>query len=495
MDHRETQCYTLQETSQKLQPSASMITNAEERRGILTHLAQLYNIPRVTSFPGGHPTTIARPHVARMHAERCMFALKTDGVRYLLLLCTVQDAFRAVMIDRCLRMFEVVIYASEEFFERRTLLDGELVLDHRTNCLCYQAFDVVCMRGRYFHEEPYNARLQAIHDRVLSELPPRMREDSEEAENHIIEEDKIYASRTNHMSMSILPKRFVTATNARTLWEQRHKSPFPTDGLIINFDDSPIRCGTLRSVMKWKPHNAIDVRIDVANKMAVMCRNAGVDERLAKITFQGRSHRVVLEDNHLIQWLLHRKGEQSYWLIECLVEVKDGCATLWPMKERSDKTEANDIKVIQSTLDTISENVSLDELFPAERLASDCAEATMRRREGSEITRGGGVTDVVTGAPTDAPTHAANAPPSSKRHEAGSARRRGGDRGGGNRGSTGSATGPGGPSGPGSTRRTAKHHVLPDKETGRGRGDTADRPTRSTRRRVGAKADEGGTAA
>lgn len=369
--------YTLQESTQKLVPSTSLLTNAHERHAVLAHLAQLHGLPRITSFPGGHPATVSRSDVGRMRSERCMFALKTDGVRYLLLLCTLNGAFRAVMVDRCLRMYEVIVYANEDFFSNRTLLDGELVLDHRTNRMVYQVFDVVCMQGRRFRNEAYCDRLQVIHERLLSELPDGMSEDSEAAEDHIAEEDKIYAASSNRQGLSIVPKRFVASDNAHALWEGRNAYPFPTDGLIVNFDHSPIQSGTLRTVLKWKPHNAIDVAIDVKS-LAVVCRNAGVEERLEKLRSGGRTYRVVLEDNHLVQWLLHRKGDRTHWLIECLVELRDDRAVLWPMKERSDKVEANDIRIIESTLDTISENVSLDELLGRCEPPSDCAPAADR---------------------------------------------------------------------------------------------------------------------
>lgn len=359
--------YTLQEVTAKLVPSTSIITDAKERHAVLLHLAQLYGVKRIQGFPGGHPTTVTRADLKRVHTERCMISLKSDGVRYLMLMCTIKGGFRAIMIDRCLRMYEVLIYAAEDFFDHRTLLDGELVLDHRTNSLCYQVFDVVVMKGHLYHDTPYCDRLQAIHNRVLSGLPRGMHEDSEEAEQFLIEEDKVYASRSNNMCLTMTPKRFVTITNARQLWNNRNTYSFANDGLLISFDCSPIRTGTLRTILKWKPHNAIDLLVDTTT-LSLRCRNAGNEHPFDRLPFRGTTYPVVLQDNHLVQWLLHRKKSQSTWLVECLVELKrmDGelCAVVWPMKERSDKTEANDLRVIQSTLETILERIGLDELLP-----------------------------------------------------------------------------------------------------------------------------------
>lgn len=372
--------YTLQESTNKLVPSSSALTNARERHVVLTHLARLYGVPRITSFPGGHPSTVGRGDVETLGTERCFFSLKTDGVRYLMLLCHIGGAPHAVMVDRRLRMYEVAVTANDDFFERPTLLDGELVLDHRTNRLCYQVFDVVSMRGRHFHAEPYCNRLQVLHDRLLTQLPPGVDEDSEAADEYVAEEDKLYAPRSNRMQLTMTPKRFVTSDNARALWEGRHESPFPTDGLIVNFDRSPIQCGTLRTTLKWKPHNAIDVVVD--DGMKVCCRNAGVEEPLAELRVGGRTHRVQLSDNHLVQWLVHRK--RGRMLVECLVEVQGGVVTLWPMKERSDKAEANDLRIIEATLDTIAENVSFDQLLAAAQgEVQGAAEAKAQGTEGA----------------------------------------------------------------------------------------------------------------
>lgn len=372
--------HVLEEVDDKPVPSLSLVSDAKERSAILAVLARLYGMPRVASFPGGHPVAVTRGELPRIHAERCVVALKTDGVRYLLLLCVVAGAFRAVMVDRCLRMYEVVIYASEDYFTRETLLDGELVVDHRTNRLSYLVFDVVAMRGQHHHTADYRDRLQTIHNHILVTLPTGMEEDSVEAEEYIVEEDKIFASQCNHRTLSVLPKRFVNFQDGSRLWKQRHASPFPTDGLVLNCHHSPIVTGTLRTIFKWKPQNAVDVVVDPASR-AVFCRRAGAEHHLERLHVDGRAYRVVLEQNRLVEWLQHRRGEgggttetsdpngEGRWLVESTVGIVRDEVHLWPMKERTDKREANDVRVIEATLRIIADGVTLDELFA---LPSDC---------------------------------------------------------------------------------------------------------------------------
>lgn len=376
----ETSSYTLQETAEKIVPSLSIITCDKERHAFLRHLAQLYGIPRIRNFPGGHPTSVRRSDVARMQNERCMIALKTDGVRYLLLLCTLNNAFRAIMVDRCLRMYEVAVFAREEYFTHPTLIDGELVLDHRANRLSYQAFDVVSMLGQCYHHKAYCDRLQTLHNRILSRLPEGVDERTDAAEDLILEEDKIYAAESNHMRLTIIPKRFVPFDQGRILWEQRHAQSFPSDGMVITFDHSPITTGTLHSILKWKPHNVIDVSIVHGKTMSVECRDAGETVALQRMKLHDVHYRVALEDNNLVQWLLHRKSHLAHWLVECLVtlDAEKAVATLWPMRERVDKIEANDIRVIEATLSTISDNVKLEDLFAPRTLCEHTAVHTVR---------------------------------------------------------------------------------------------------------------------
>lgn len=360
-----------------LVPSTYVVQNPAERRTILTRLAKQYGAPPrpCRAFPGGHPTSLTRPDIARVRDETCFFSLKTDGVRYLLLLCDLGDEYKAFCIDRCLRIFEIVVWCNEDYFTKTTLLDGELVFDHARNRLCYQVFDVVTMRGRSCRAMRYSDRLQVLHDHLLSEIPDGMDESSELFEQYIADEDKLYCAHRADVCMHMAPKRFVPLDGARRLWHERHQSPFPNDGLIVHFDDCPIASGTCRDQLKWKPNNAIDVLLDIEGHAVrgVRCREDGREVALRTLEVDGAAYEVDVEDNHLLQCLVHRKQHGACALVECLVSFSDdGRAKLWPMRERTDKVEANDVRVIRSTLRVIREAVGLDELLPPP--PSDCVQ-------------------------------------------------------------------------------------------------------------------------
>ncbi len=349
-----------------LVPSLSLLEDTHMRAVVLNEVASLYGLRRLTSFPGGHPASLSRDDLCRVRTETCVVSLKSDGVRYLLYLCTIDGEYKALCIDRCLRIYEIVVWCNEDYFSRRTLFDGELVFDCSTNRLCYQVFDVVVVRGVACRKTRYCDRLQIIHNHVLSDLPEGINDDAA-VDEYISSEDKVYCSdASNHMNLRLVPKRFVTWANGRQLWDERNTHPFPNDGLVINFDDCPIRPGTMRNVLKWKPKNAVDVQIDVEHR-CVYCRDTGREVLLE--TVSGRP--VVVADNKFVQCIAHREAPATASLIECLIYVEDEVVVLWPMKERTDKTEANDIAVVEATLNAVGDSIAVDELFAAAGAASD----------------------------------------------------------------------------------------------------------------------------
>lgn len=370
----------LTESSNSFLPSRSTVEDSSERAEVLRILASLYNTQKLQTFPGSHPISITVHDLKRVHSDRCFASLKADGVRFLMLLCVINGDFRALMLDRRMRIFEVSVMGNEEFFTKYTLLDGELVMCHRTATLSFQVFDVVCVAGRRMHRRPYCDRLQEIHNLLLSELPPSMQEMGEGslcAENFIIEENKLYASQCDggaSRPMRLMPKRFVNFADGRDLWLDRDRVPWPCDGLIINFDHAPIHCGTARSILKWKPHNVVDVVVSVAD-MSVLCRSAGKTIPLKSLLFHGEKLSVALVDNNLLQWLLHRKAQHRAWLLECSMSVVNSesgrTVQLWAMRERVDKEEANDVRVIQATLDDFENQVTFEKLWSSDSQCID----------------------------------------------------------------------------------------------------------------------------
>ena len=111
-------------------------------------ILQLWRLPsHISHFPGANPMSIEKSDFPRLSEEDYLVALKTDGVRHLLLLTTKPNSAEpiAIMIDRTKRMYEIEIWANEDFFEHGSLYDGELVWEQ--NVLVYVVFDAFTQRA------------------------------------------------------------------------------------------------------------------------------------------------------------------------------------------------------------------------------------------------------------------------------------------------------------------------------------------------------------
>lgn len=308
--------------------------------------------------------SVSKDQLAAIRQDDCLVSLKVDGVRYICMLCEHRGDFKAYFIDRCLRIYEVIIWAREEYFVHTTILDGELLWDVQTDNMVFLVFDAIRMRGEQLNHALYTDRLQKIHDNICFSLPESLDEESAAAEDFIFEESKIYAPSTNHRHLSLRPKRFVNLEGGASLWNDRHSIPYASDGLIIIRNKSVASSGTQNDVLKWKPFHAIDVSIDVV-ALTVFCRDKGKDVPFETLNYNGSTLRVMLQTNQLVECLKHRDvSENPRSLVECFVSLEEkGELRLFPLKERIDKAESNDLRVIRATVKTIFENISIEDLF------------------------------------------------------------------------------------------------------------------------------------
>lgn len=386
---------------EQLLPSEFLVRDSTTQGAIRRLLARAYKLRKLNGFPGPHPTTLARSDLARLSTENCCVGLKADGVRYLLLCCVIDKQYKAFCIDRRLRAFEVVIWANPDYFDMGTVLDGELVFNHQTRSRCYQVFDVVALRGKCFHDEPYCNRLQAIHNHILCALPYGIAEHTDTAEAFIIDENKLYTP-SGRNSISMQPKAFVRFKNVAALWQRRHEFSYMNDGLVFTLDHSPIRPGTAWSMLKWKPNDAIDLLVD--DQFRVFCRESGIVVPFEKVRVGQEGYfDVRVTPNRLMQCIIHRYGaynddttnhgraaaadtqeenagdagvqidggsvaggehQHQKWLLECYIRIdyESQQVAFYPMRERLDKHEANDMKVIESTISNLRDSVALDEI-------------------------------------------------------------------------------------------------------------------------------------
>lgn len=335
-----------------LRPSESNITAAIERNHFAAKLRKLWNLPSsVTHFPAPHPVSLERRHYGNIRQD-FIVSLKTDGVRYLLLLCMDRSGTPvALMIDRAMKMFEIEIWANNDYFEKGTLFDGELVWEQETQSprLAYIIFDVVCVRGESCIQLSYSERLDRING-VVGDLPCDM--DQMSAERMITEQNSIVAMRNPHF-LRIALKKCVRMSNLRDLWASRMDCPHRNDGLVITSNHSALDINTSTSMYKWKACHTVDVLVDGGRPHVQV---GAATEPLDAIAYGSQTLRVFLEQNEVCQMA-------EPVVVECECHIASDVLTLFPLKRRFDKTAPNSLTTLERTLTNITESIQIDELL------------------------------------------------------------------------------------------------------------------------------------
>lgn len=350
----------------ELIPSHSRITDPEEREHIFRRIAALSS-SRYKSFPGANPVSIERCMFNKLKEQKFYAGLKTDGTRYLLLLTLWRGEPRAVMIQRSMMMYEVEIWANHSFFEKEVLLDGELCWERVGSRIrqLFLVFDAVCIRSCY-RSLDYSVRLNNVHKYILGELPTGISTDANTVEQMIVDEDKLFMASPD---IRMIPKGFVDVSRIGQLWAQRTSSLHQNDGIIM-VADLPLSVATTDWwTMKWKPKESISVDVAYHLSGKVSASNRGKKTDLETISVHGRMMRVEIKVNQLLQYLLSNSEQGHTFILECLCNVQVDCVELFPVRERKDKTQANDVSTISATMKNIVENILVEEI--ASSVSSD----------------------------------------------------------------------------------------------------------------------------
>lgn len=313
-------------------------------------------------FPAANPVSLERSNFKVLQDNEFMCGLKTDGVRHMLLLTLKPNSALpiAIMVDRAKTMYEVEVWAHEDYFCKGTLMDGELVWDNsnRDNMI-YVAFDIILSRGSYCLQMLYKERLELLHGIVLCVDQQR---NDESVETQVLEEEKLIA-RNNDYNIQIIPKRCVFKSQLPLLWSQRHHETHNNDGIIFTMNCSGVDTGTSKYVFKWKNEHTIDIKASLDPKTFswIIHVNSNADETTVDINSIGASREFVMQHNKLLDALCNRQP----CIVECVLSIdkESGAAILIPERQRTDKCTSNNVRTILATLRNVEESISAQEVF------------------------------------------------------------------------------------------------------------------------------------
>ena len=339
------------------------------------------------SAPTAQPVSLHRHEMEQLTTESdrggVKASLKADGVRFLVLLTQWpislveerEERCVALMYDRALVPYEVGLWAQPRYFEKRTLLDGELVQrvgGSESHDLLWLAFDVIMEAGKRVDHLTYDKRLNRLHAMLDSIDEPNL-----SVADQVTDHGKIIV--TNHdCSLKLMVKPYVDMPDVRSLWEARHNAGFRYDGILFTPVAQAARFGKHTSMFKWKSRHTIDVWVGRKIKrerdtnsrswtIKVMCRRQMMtvsEEAPALITVEtGRIH-LKLVDTFTLDSIMDCPNTDGL-VLECSMQVHldRGVVELFPIRHRTDKTHPNSVVTIESTIENVMDHITVEDLI------------------------------------------------------------------------------------------------------------------------------------
>ncbi|CCD54703.1 hypothetical protein ACHAO1_008112 [Botrytis cinerea] len=346
---------------------------------ILFHMrrevAQLLNRSN-PSFPGAQPVSFTRRHLDELTRQDYYVCEKSDGFRYLLYL-TDDEAHEEChyLIDRRNDYWYVPkgslhfpIPRDIEGFHRKTLIDGELVMDKTPNGMQpkFLVFDCMVLDGNSLMNRTLDKRLAYFSERIFSPYQDLLRNFPQEIPYF-------------HFLMEL--KRMEFGYAMEMMFRQTLPNlPHGNDGLIFTCRSSEYKHGTDQNILKWKPENenSIDFKLgldfptvepdamDLAEGNtepyidydAIPVCNLSVNAGNGKDEWYGTMH-LEPEEWEKLKELNEPLNDR---IVECYMDDKKR----WRyMKFRDDKEVANHTSTVESVIESIRDRVTEKDLIAA----------------------------------------------------------------------------------------------------------------------------------
>lgn len=338
--------------SRSLQPSHAKVTDATENDHYWRVLHCLWVGARRRGFPSCNPKSISRDSLQTLQHHSYDICLKSDGIRYVLLLtCRAGDADApvALMIDRSRNMYEVMVVAPDEYFVKGTVMEGELVWRQPDEQeMIFFVFDAICVKGESLTSKPFHVRIRRTHLMLQHSDDLQGAADIEE---RVLETDCIVMVHYNPR-IKLRAKQFVCMQHAARLWEDRGEAEHRVDGIIFQDTDAPYCSGTAHddSCLKWKDHASVDLCGPPAELRA---SDAPLPEKLFERTVVVKPSRITATNDCVLEYHVTATADEVH---------------LMAIRTRLDKDTANSLMVVMATLNDVLNHIQPDEIASVSRI-------------------------------------------------------------------------------------------------------------------------------
>jgi hypothetical protein len=282
--------------------------------------------------PCPNPSNLERKDFCTLSSQKYLVSPKVDGIRMFLLMGAMADSGKtySVLINRAYDMFSVKLIAQHQELYDGTLLDGELC-QQANGDYHYTVFDAVVVEGYDLKSYPFDQRQDAYQGAVgaLSSVAT---------------------------GFTILSKQWFPLDSASRVYEENKSN---SDGLILQPVKGKLKSGIQADVFKWKPldKQTIDFYISVSpgQSQPILECGHGAD-------FIQASEVHCQFDNLATCSVVFGSQRQVYECCYTRFNPDNQKLCFAVVKPRPDKRYANDARVVISTLRSIQENITVEEI-------------------------------------------------------------------------------------------------------------------------------------
>lgn len=275
-----------------------------------------------TRFPGPNPVSLDTSHYPKLRGEPYYICEKTDGVRYLMVVCTLAQPAGPLklvaLLDRAMNAYVLPVQYVPKALFQGSLLDGELVWNKATKQWDFLVFDALTVSGIPIMNSTLPDRLRAVHKALGAYVHD--------------DDDPVRLRVKSFFPCSDMPAAEHHLGKARDAYD--------TDGVILTPAKPGVVYGRHMGMFKLKfgSKHTVDFLV-------------GQDGRQLSVFDAGR---------HVPVGTL-RSPAPSGSVAECT--LPDLATTVWDLVTiRTDKTTANDMYTYQKTLLNMREGLTLDHI-------------------------------------------------------------------------------------------------------------------------------------
>lgn len=306
-------------------------------------------------FLGSMPVNLSRKHFSLIKQNDYFVSDKTDGVRYMVLFYRNQ----MFLINRSHRFYTVPrfnnIHAWLTKPDTTTLIDGEMVRNHRTYSPNFLMFDSVMINGHFIGsmilEERLKMSISSIVNRYRNNRPPGSSSHEGSDPFQFLGKFMMPKSKIHNII------RLISDKNGGRFFDDSQRRCHKVDGLIMAPGSTPYQLKTDKEMFKWKYLDlvSIDFRVEKLSKTSVdLCLGT------EKYNFIKCISTYLTEEDYNAITNDIRLEQVKVVIAEFVFNKKEG---MWRYKHlRPDKDKPNHLTIGFSTMESVIEDVETEEV-------------------------------------------------------------------------------------------------------------------------------------